>query len=73
MDTLTKISTILAPVLKGKELTLESTFKEVGVDSIELVDVVFQMEEELGIQFEDEELMQLKTVQDLVTLIDSKK
>lgn len=59
--------------LKGKEVTLETTFKDLGLDSLDLVDLVFEMEEEIGIQFEDEELMQIKTVKDLLTLIDSKK
>lgn len=59
--------------LKGKEVTLETTFKELGLDSLDLVDLVFEMEEEIGIQFEDDELMQIKTVKDLLTLIDSKK
>ncbi len=73
MDTFTRISEILAPSLKGKELTLDAEFKEYGIDSIELVDIVFQLEEELGVTFEDEELMSLKTVKDLVNLVDSKK
>lgn len=59
--------------LIGKEVTLETTFKDLGLDSLDLVDLVFEMEEEIGIQFEDEELMQIKTVKDLLTLIDSKK
>lgn len=59
--------------LKGKEVTLETTFKDLGLDSLDLVDLVFEMEEEIGIQFEDEELMQIKTVKDLLTLIDAKK
>lgn len=59
--------------LKGKEVTLETTFKDLGLDSLDLVDLVFEMEEEIGIQFEDDELMQIKTVKDLLTLIDSKK
>ena len=73
MDTFTKIKEVLADSLKGKELTMESTFKDLGIDSIELVDIVFNMEEEFGIEFEDEELLALKTVSDLVNLVDSKK
>ena len=59
--------------LKGKELTLESNFKDLGLDSLDLVDLVYQFEEELGVQFEDEELAGLKTVQDVVNLIESKQ
>ena len=73
MNTFEMIKKELEPKLKGKELTLESTFKDVNLDSFDLADLVYQMEENLGIVFEEEELMSLKTVGDVVQLIDSKK
>ena len=48
-------------------------FKDLGIDSLDLVDLVFELEEEIGVQFEDEELLELKTIQDLLTLIEKKK
>ena len=57
----------------GKDITEETVFKDLGLDSLDLVDMVFELEEELGITFEDEELIQIKTVKDLLTLIDAKK
>ena len=47
--------------------------KTLGVDSLDLVDLVFELEEEIGVQFEDDELTSLKTVQDLLDLIAKKK
>lgn len=73
MNTFEMIKKELEPKLKGKELTLESTFKDVNLDSFDLADLVYQMEENLGIVFEEDELMTLKTVGDVVKLIDSKK
>ena len=73
MNTFEMIKKELEPKLKGKELTLESTFKDVNLDSFDLADLVYQMEENLGIVFEEDELMALKTVGDVVKLIDSKK
>ncbi len=73
MDTLEMIKKELEPKLNGKEITLDSTFKDLGLDSLDLVELVFQFEEALGVQFEDDELASLKTVQDVVTLIESKK
>lgn len=73
MNTFEMIKEELAPKLKGKELTLESTFKDMNIDSLDLADMVFQFEEKLDIRFEEEELMDLKTVQDVVKLIDSKR
>ena len=73
MDFFDKIKERLEPKLKGKELTTESSFKELGIDSLDLVDLVFELEEEIGVEFEDEEVLKLNTVQDLLNLIDSKK
>ncbi len=63
----------LEPKLKGKELTDGMAFKDLGIDSLDLVDLVFELEEEIGVQFEDDELLELKTVKDLLSLIDKKK
>jgi len=73
MEYFDKIKDRLEPKLKGKELTKESVFREMGIDSLDLVDLVFELEEEIGVQFEDDELLTLKTVQDLLNLIESKK
>ncbi|MEG0366275.1 MAG: acyl carrier protein [Coprobacillus sp.] len=73
MDYFDKIKDRLSSKLKGKELTKESGFKELGIDSLDLVDLVFELEEEIGVEFDDSELMKLNTVQDLLDLIDSKK
>ncbi|MFR1449672.1 MAG: acyl carrier protein [Beduini sp.] len=73
MNYLESITKVLEPKLKGKTLTEDSVFTELGIDSIDLVDLVFQMEEELQIQFEDDELTQIKTVGDLIKLVEAKK
>lgn len=73
MEYFDKIKERLESKLKGKELTKDMAFKDLGVDSLDLVDLVFELEEEIGVQFEDEELLQLKTVQDLLNLIEAKK
>lgn len=73
MDYLEKIKEVLGPKLKGQELTVDSDFKSLGIDSLDLVDLVFQMEEALDVQFEDEELLEIKTVGDLIKLVESKK
>lgn len=73
MDYFDKIKDRLSSKLKGQELTEESVFKDLGIDSLDLVDLVFELEEEIGVEFEDEELLQIKTVKDLLNLIDSKK
>lgn len=73
MEYFDKIKERLESKLKGQELTVDMAFKDLGIDSLDLVDLVFELEEEIGVQFEDDELLQLKTVQDLLTLIEKKK
>ena len=73
MDYFDKIKEGLADKLDGQELTLDSNFKDLGIDSLDLVDLVFALEEEIGTQFEDDELLKIKTVRDLCELIDEKK
>ena len=38
-----------------------------------MVDLVFELEEEIGVEFQDDELLKITTVQDLLDLIDTKK
>lgn len=72
MNYFDKIKEALSDKLNGKELTLDSSFRDLGIDSLDLVDLVFALEEEIGTEFEDEELLSIKTVKDLLNLIDEK-
>ncbi|EMD17384.1 acyl carrier protein [Eggerthia catenaformis OT 569 = DSM 20559] len=72
MEYFDRIKEVLNDKLHGKELTLDSSFRDLGIDSLDLVDLVFELEEEIGVEFEDEELMSITTVKDLLTLIDKK-
>ena len=56
-----------------KEVTLESNLKDLGIDSLDLVEIVLAAEDEFGITFSDEELNSFKTVKDVCTVLDSKK
>ena len=44
----------------------EATFKELGVDSLSLVDLFFKLERELQVQIPDEEISEISTVGDLL-------
>ena len=72
MEYFDRIKEVLNDKLQGKELTLDSSFRDLGIDCLDLVDLVFELEEEIGVEFEDEELMSITTVKDLLTLIDKK-
>lgn len=50
----------------------ESDFESLDLDSIDAVDLAVSVEEEIGFQFETEDLARLVTVQDVVDLISGK-
>ncbi|MDD6467841.1 MAG: acyl carrier protein [Erysipelotrichaceae bacterium] len=55
-----------------KAVSLEASMKDLKLDSLDLVEVVLGAEAELGITFEDEELLNMKTIRDVVDLLDQK-
>lgn len=46
---------------------------ELGLDSLDLVETMLKIEEALNIEFTSDEIVELKTIQDVVNLIESKK
>ena len=68
-----KFIAMLKEKVNGKEVTLDSNLKDLGIDSLDLVEIVLQAEDEFGINFSDEELNSFKTVKDVCTVLDSKK
>lgn len=73
MNYFDKIKEALSSKLKGQELTLDSNLRDLGIDSLDVVDLIMDLEEELEIEFSDEELMSIHTMKDVCDLIDKKK
>jgi len=56
-----------------KEVTTEASFLEdLGADSLDVVELIMQMEEEFGLQIPDEDAEKIKTVQDAIDYIKKK-
>ena len=49
---------------------MDTTFEELGVDSLDTVDMVMELEEELGIELELDE--KISTVGEMVKLVEEK-
>ena len=62
----------LKKVVNGKEVTLESNLKELGLDSLDVVDMLMDLEEKFGIEFENDEMMAFTVVKDIVSAIENK-
>ena len=56
--------------ISADRIKLESRFEEdLSADSLDLLNVVMEVEEEFGISISDEELMDIKTVEDALEAI----
>lgn len=57
---------------KFDHVTAESVITELGIDSLSMMQIVGEMETELGVMIPDEDLVELRTVGDLVGKIDAR-
>lgn len=67
-----KIKGIIAEQLgiEEEKVTLETTFEDLGADSLDLFQVIIELEEEFGIQLENAE--NIKSVKDAVDYVTEK-
>lgn len=67
-----KLLDIVKKHVEVENVGLNSKLDELGLDSIDVACVLFDIENQFSIQFSDEEMLSLKTVEDLVRLIGEK-
>ena len=75
MNTFEKIASLMAEQLgvDKASITPESEIiKDLGADSLDVVEMLMVLEDEFNITVSDEESLKLKTVGDIVALIDKK-
>lgn len=53
----------------GVEASVEDTFDDLYIDSLDLVEIIIECEQEFGYPIKDDKVQNLKTVGDLVNLI----
>jgi acyl carrier protein len=73
-DLLEMFKTIAARVDKREfpHVTRQSVITELGVDSLSMMQIVGEMETELGILIPDEDLVEIVTVGDLVAKVEKR-
>ena len=57
--------------LNADEITRDSTFDSLGIDSLDIVEMIMDLESELGVELEMED-QKIATFQELADFIDSK-
>lgn len=71
-----KVKKLIASKLEIDEskITLDSSFRQdLGADSLETYELVYALEEEMGIQIPDEKVNEFETVRDAYEFIKSKQ
>ena len=71
-----KLQQIIAEVLNVEpdEITMDTTFvDDLGADSLDAVELIMALEEEYGIEVDDEAAQNMKYVRDLVNYIEEHK
>ena len=73
--TFEKVQKILSEQLEldADEITLDSSLVEdLGIDSLDFVDIVMSLEDEFDTEFPEEDMTDIKTVGDIVKYIEDK-
>jgi acyl carrier protein len=70
-DTSQKVIAIIAEKLSmpAGNIVPTSTFKDLGADSLDIVEIIMTFEETFGIEIKDEDAEKIKTVEQAIELI----
>ena len=74
MAILDKIKEIVADQLdvEAEKVVPEASFvDDLGADSLDLTELIMAMEDEFGMEIDDDEAQKLRTVQDVITYVES--
>jgi len=72
-DTLAKIAAITAQKLNVEPARVRGdiTLQDLGADSLDLVEIIMKIEEQFGIEIDDEKAEELKTLDQVVDYVQS--
>jgi acyl carrier protein len=70
-DTNQKVVSIIAEKLSipAANIKEESTFKDLGADSLDIVEIIMSFEEDFGIEIKDDDAEKIKTIGQAIDLI----
>ncbi len=75
MSTFDRVAELISSQLgidKSKVTPQSEIISELGADSIDVFEMIMALEDELGIEVPEDKVQSLKTVQDVVALIEDK-
>ena len=74
-DTFNKIVDTVSEKLsiKKETITNKSTFQDLGADSLDMVEIVMRLEEQFGIEINDEDAEKLNNMEEVVSYINKRR
>ena len=72
MNAIETVKKILSTKVDVSKLKEEDSLTSWGLDSLDLVEIMLQIEDELGVEFTSDEIANLSTLKDVVNLIERK-
>ena len=72
MNVLDTVKKILAEKIDVSKLKEDDKLTDLGMDSLDLAEVMLAIEEALHIEFTSNEILKLKTLRDVLNLIEAK-
>ncbi|MCR5184841.1 MAG: acyl carrier protein [Bacilli bacterium] len=72
MNPIETVKNIVSQHTEIENIKESDKLTEIGLDSLDLVELTLEIEEALNIHFSSDEILDLKTIKDLLNLIDKK-
>lgn len=72
MSRINEVEQLIKEKLNVEEIDKSSTLATYGLDSLDVVEFILELEEKFSISFEAEETKDIKTIGDLLNLVDKK-
>ncbi len=72
MDAIETVKSILANRVDVSKLSENDLLSDIGLDSLDLVEVMLEIEDKLHIEFSSDEIASLTTIKDVIDLINKK-
>ena len=73
MDIREKVKEIISKRCNIENINEEDDLSKLGLDSLDLVEAMLEIEEAFNIEFDNDEIANLKTIKEVLTLIEKKK
>ena len=73
MNYLAEFKKILKKRIGEKEIDENSNLRSLGIDSLDLVEIVLEVEDMYDVSFDNDELNSFKTVKDVIDAIEKRK